>query len=438
MGFSPAIDGPVPQYDNFRGAGHVVNWEALESHLRENPEEAKIVCPSSNGGVALFPLEVALHFQYSPPPLSTVRLLLQLCPEAVTIADSCALMKACSLRFLKDPDVIRSILKVDPRKAGKEGQCMVECTFEEQFGLPLHAAAYFLPCAAQVVPDLVESYPAALSDISSIYNQIPLQVAARDRPRASVELIKILLQYGHRHKVGKECRRGQLFVTEESEDWMAMYSLIYNAGLYREDGEPGRAEEAFQSACLGFQAAGAFKTELTETTMWEYPLLQGAVEFARGQWIVMQILDRYTMQADLIRTDAFGRTPLAVAIEMAGNNDHHDPDEIDFSVIIQRLLNDDQNGSSKAAVFLPMNVAGFPMLPLHQALHQGVGLEDGSENIVKAYPEALSIPDPQSNLLPCLLAAVGERARVENIFGLIKMRPDLIVPLCGNHTKFSG
>jgi len=432
MGFSSAFDGSSPQFNDHRGAGHIVNWQDLENHLRENPGEAKIACPTDGGGAMLFPLEVALQFQYSPPPLSTVQLLLQLCPEAATIDDSCALMWACSLHLLEDPEVVRAILKANPRMAGVNGQHTAECHIEEQFGLPLHTAVFFLPCAARVVPDLMEAYPAAISDISSIYSQIPLQVAIRDRRIASVELIKVLLQYGHQHKVGEECGRGQLFFADDrNEDWMAMTHLIEIAFITREgrSGHAEIAERGFQKACLGFQAAGAFKTKLNVATMWEHPLLQGAIEFAKMQWIVMQILDRHTTQADLTRMDALGRTPLMVAIEMAGSNDYHDPDEINFDAILQRLLDDGQNGSSEAAS-LPMNVNGIPMLPLHQALSQGVGLEDGSRHIVNAYPEALSIPDPQSKLLPCLLAAVGERGRVENIFGLMIMRPNLIASLC--------
>eukprot|EP00957_Ditylum_brightwellii_P107041 8167344-Ditylum_brightwellii.AAC.1 len=123
----------------------------------------------------------------------------------------------------------------------------------------------------------MEAYPAAIADTSSIYDQIPLQVAVRDRRRASVDLIKVLLEYGHRYKVGEECGRGQLFTisgnNDDSGDCWALNNLIDNACMYREDG-PERAEETFQNVCLGFQAAGAFKTQLTVDDMWEYPLLQ--------------------------------------------------------------------------------------------------------------------------------------------------------------------
>jgi len=426
MGFSTAIDGPTPQFNNYRGDGHIVDWQAVEHHLNEHPEEAKIVCSG------VFPLEVALQFQRCPPPLSTVQLLLKHCPEAATIDDSCALMWACSLHLLEDPEVVRAVLRANPKMASVNGQSTVECYIEEQFGLPLHTAVFFLPCAAQVIPDLMEAYPAAIADTSSIYDQIPLQVAVRDRRRASVDLIKVLLEYGHRYKVGEECGRGQLFAisgnNDDSGDCWALNNLIDNACMYREDG-PERAEETFQNVCLGFQAAGAFKTQLTVDDMWEYPLLQGALEFGKMEWIARQILDRHMTEADLRRTDGLGRTPLAVAIAMAGSNDNHDPDFINFSVIIERLLDEEQNGSPETAS-LPITVNGISMLPLHLALQQGVGLDDGSKHIVNAFPGALSIPDTQSKLIPCLLAAVGERARVETIFGLMIMRPNLIATLC--------
>eukprot|EP00957_Ditylum_brightwellii_P117560 8965983-Ditylum_brightwellii.AAC.1 len=116
MGFSTAIDGPTPQFNNYRGDGHIVDWQVVEHHLNEHPEEAKIVCSG------VFPLEVALQFQRCPPPLSTVQLLLKHCPEAATIDDSCALMWACSLHLLEDPEVVRAVLRANPKMASVNGQ----------------------------------------------------------------------------------------------------------------------------------------------------------------------------------------------------------------------------------------------------------------------------------------------------------------------------
>eukprot|EP00957_Ditylum_brightwellii_P169720 12918277-Ditylum_brightwellii.AAC.1 len=42
MGFSTAMDGPPPQFNNWRGSGHRVDWQAVEHHINENPEEAKM------------------------------------------------------------------------------------------------------------------------------------------------------------------------------------------------------------------------------------------------------------------------------------------------------------------------------------------------------------------------------------------------------------
>eukprot|EP00957_Ditylum_brightwellii_P197147 15020678-Ditylum_brightwellii.AAC.1 len=112
----------------------------------------------------MFPLEVALQFQRCPPPLSTVQLLLKHCPEMATIDDSCSLMRACSLYLLEDPEVVRVVLRANPQMAGVNGQNTIEYYIEEQFGLPLHTTSFFLSCAAQVISDLIEAYPAAISD----------------------------------------------------------------------------------------------------------------------------------------------------------------------------------------------------------------------------------------------------------------------------------
>eukprot|EP00957_Ditylum_brightwellii_P061053 4634117-Ditylum_brightwellii.AAC.1 len=194
-----------------------------------------------------------------------------------------------------------------------------------------------------------------------------------------------------------KCGGRQLFTissnNDDSRDWWAMNNPIDNACMYQED-VPEHAKETFKNVCLGFQAAGAFKTQLTVDTMWEYPLLQSALEFGKMEWIACQILDCHMIQADLRRTDSLGRTPLAVAIKMASSNDNHEPDIIDFSVVIEWLLDKEQNGSPKT-VSLPTTINGMSMLHLHLALQQGVGLENGSKHIVNAFPGAFSIPDPR-------------------------------------------
>ena len=294
----------------------------------------------------------------------------------------------------------------------------------EQMGLPLHAAVYFLlpACAAQVIPDLLEAYPEGVASDNNIYDQIPLQVAT-DRHHLSPEVLRILLEAGHCHSFGG---RGQLFAGEgNTVDTTAMQSLIENASLHREEWERGIDDRRWQNLCLGLKAAGAFKTGLTVETMWDYPLLQAAIEFGTRQYIVGVVLEQHTIRADLDRADALGRNPLAVAIEMAGSNHHHDPDDICFAAIIQKLLDDQLHGSSQSAS-VPLNAS----LPLHRALHHGVGLEDGSQYILEAFPGAVAVLDPETKLLPCLLAAVGERARVNTVFGLMVLRPDLIAALC--------
>ena len=72
-------------------------------------------------------------------------------------------------------------------------------------------------------------------------------------------------------------------------------------------------------------------------------------------------------------------------------------------------------------------------LRIHFVLHNGVGLEEGFQILVDAYLDALSIPDPSTRLIPCLLVAVGERSRVGTIFGLMIERPNLIVELCSGN-----
>ena len=121
MGFSPLRNGPSPLCNSHRGQSHQVDWQALENHLQEHPEEAKVLCISWGENDLRFPLEAALHFVDLQIPLSTVQLLLRICPEAATGPDSCILSYACTHHRLEDPEIIRTILQANPKLAMLSG-----------------------------------------------------------------------------------------------------------------------------------------------------------------------------------------------------------------------------------------------------------------------------------------------------------------------------
>ena len=123
MGFSPLQDGAYPQCRwHSSGEDYQVDWNALENHLKDNLEEASKLCTGWPDSEPIFPLEAAIHFEDPPVPLSVVELLLRLCPEAATQPDSCALAFACNNRGLEDPEVIRAILRANPKLAALQGE----------------------------------------------------------------------------------------------------------------------------------------------------------------------------------------------------------------------------------------------------------------------------------------------------------------------------
>ncbi|KAL7546258.1 hypothetical protein ACHAWF_009592 [Thalassiosira exigua] len=67
-------------------------------------------------------------------------------------------------------------------------------------------------------------------------------------------------------------------------------------------------------------------------------------------------------------------------------------------------------------------------LPLHVAIMRGKTLEEGVQALVDAYPEALIMPDNQTNLYPFMLAASVGRGRGDSstIFALLRAAPELI------------
>ena len=128
----------------------------------------------------------------------------------------------------------------------------------------------------------------------------------------------------------------------------------------------------------------------------------------------------------MLAEDPLGRTPLAVAIEMASRSDLHDSFDMNFASVIKQLLDDDGHGASEAAR-LPLDANGT--LPLHRSLRLGLCWEGGVEHVANAFSDALSVPDPATKLVPCLLAAVGDESTVDTIFGLMIKKPDIITSL---------
>jgi len=146
--------------------------------------------------------------------------------------------------------------------------------------------------------------------------------------------------------------------------------------------------------------------------------------------------------------DGLGRTALIVATEaarhMPGPRSHFDEnmlldrrEDIDFPGLIAKLLEDDvdddgdndtnnNHGRPSQAATLT-----FPngRLSLHHALHHGLGMADGLEPILRAHPNAVSVVDPITGLLPCLLAAVGLQAKVDSIYNCFMKRPNLLADL---------
>lgn len=432
MGFPAARDTP----DYVIGAGgrrscinhwrtYEVDWEALEEQLAAHPEEAKIVNPewSLDSIKQLFPLEAALCFRKNPVPLTTVQLLLRLCPEAATISDSCALYMACVGRSQEDAEVIRTILHASPNMATSTNY-HIDITIGE-LGLPITEAVH-LPCAEQILPDLVRAAPESLASENQL-GETPLQVVShKNFPLCTTNLLRLLLEEGHRHGVGANAQ-GQLLSPGEYSETTAMDEFFDKAMMLREDWESGRDDTSWTNLCLCLKAAGAFRTGMSADDMWSYPLLQGAIEFGRNRVAFEQIFSKSTHD-DVIRRDMMGRTPLRVAIELAGNLPENDDrrEGMCIGTVIEMLLDDHQGGSSESAS-VPTDPNGT--LPLHYALKHGIELEDGLRHIVKAFSGALSIPDPQTKLIPCLLSAVGGRARVGTIFSLMVDGPHFILDL---------
>jgi hypothetical protein len=310
-------------------------------------------------------------------------------------------------------------LNSNPSLAGTNNHYIT--TYAEQ-GLPITEAVK-LPCAVQILPDLIRASPCSISSENQ-EGATALQIVAETYiPRPGI--LKILLEAGHRNPAGFG-DNGQLYSTGECGHTSAMENILsYTTAVSTDEIEYGVIR--WQNFCLGIQAAGAFQTGMSAETMWDYPLLQAVIEFGEEQSNFEKIF-RQSNPNDFTRVDAMGRTALIVAINVASNF----PDnEMIIQQVIQMLLDDQQGGSSQAAQIPKENSNdGCSSLPLHYALRLGVGFDDGLGYIVDAFPGALDIVDPETKLLPFLNAAVGAQARVNTIYALAMERPNLISSLC--------
>jgi hypothetical protein len=310
-----------------RTEAHDMDWAALEKHIVAHPEEARIVNDS------LFPLEAALQLEEPTSiPFSTVELLLRHCPEAVTYTGSPALYFACDSRKQQDPRVIRAILNADPTLADTIPTCLEG---NNRAGLAIHYAIH-LPCAAQVLPDLIRANPQSLAT-PNIVDDIPLKVAAEKRDLPT-DVLRILLQEGHRYNVGGASDPGRQLLTEdEYGNDTLMSEFIFSASLNDVlwDGTIGRQHASWDNLCLCLKAAGAFRTGRPSVEeMWDHPLLHGVIEFVSGRWrwIFFDKVFNACQPNDLTRLDAAGRTPLVVAIERAGKFADEDDDDDEDSM----------------------------------------------------------------------------------------------------------
>lgn len=171
--------------------------------------------------------------------------------------------------------------------------------------------------------------------------------------------------------------------------------------------------------------------------MWDYPLLHGVIEFGHHQMFFDKVFQQST-SAEKTRLDPRGRTTLVVAIRSFGavlpylslkTMWEEDEYNLDICLVLKMLL-DDRQGGSAALASIPWTQARTTCWPLHLALEEDMHLpEDVIDLIAKSFPPALSIPDPETGLVPCLMAAVYDFS-LSTIYRLIIRSPEFIFERC--------
>ena len=467
MGFPSSWQGQAfPIRDHYEA--YTVDWQALETHLNEHPEEASILCAQECGTKYefprkvtappceryktkfVFPLEAAVQFETSPVPLSTVQLLLRLCPEAATTPDSSALFMVCACKNQVDPHVVQAILQANPTMASTRSHYLF---FTHQgLSLPILQAMFkpSMACLAQIVPELIAACPSSLANKSNNYSSIPLQVIT-DHDHLTPDLLRVLLQNGHRYNANDLNPQGQTFVRGLNHSAMGKVlwrNLDILEMLPSERPQwcqlPEQREMIWQNYCLLLQAAGAHIVNLMSAEvmsaddMWDYPLLHAVIEFAHHQTFFDKVFQQSTI-AEKTLLDPLGRSTLVVAIQAAGRyrppsgRFHFVWEENKYnldSYLVLKMLTDDRQGGSAALASIPYTWRRNTYWPLHLALDQEEQLtEDEIDLIAMSFPPALSIPDPETGFVPCLMAAVYDFS-LSTIYRLIIRSPEFIFERC--------
>lgn len=67
-------------------------------------------------------------------------------------------------------------------------------------------------------------------------------------------------------------------------------------------------------------------------------------------------------------------------------------------------------------------------LPLHSAIGHGKAYDQGVQGLIEAYPQALEVPDTETQLYPFMLAGTAGKSKknCSTIFELMRMSPDLV------------
>ena len=146
--------------------------------------------------------------------------------------------------------------------------------------------------------------------------------------------------------------------------------------------------------------------------------------FATQDWIAKSLVTIRCSNANLMRPDPHSTTPLLAAMDRyidgpgnPDNPDHGDGDFLCVSVLYLLMENAWEDPTSGGC-------------RLHRALRKGLALEEGLRQIADAFSRALVVPDPENGLVPFLLAAARNKARLETVYKLMVRSTGVLASHC--------
>ena len=360
----------------------IANWTSVERRIHTHPNEVLIDHTPKNDYHSFSPLYIALRNEVRPVPSSTVHLLLEVNPDALTDDLICVV--------LSNPhgskEIMSTLLELKPRFALEKFRF---------WKTPLHAASRIAQ-SWEALESLIDANPDALATKDS-HGRIPLFEACC---QGSPEIVELLIRKGKEQGL----KAGGLF--DSDDNGMSPIHVVVSKLSFL---NRGNKQVIWSNKC--YLNSSDFTLKCINT--WKklvICLIHGSGLFTSG------LVNGNWHKA--LRMILFSAIEVAAmqkkgALKMVA--------DLDFDHIFHLLLDKRYCDPEEIASF--MDEKG--MLPFQKAVQMKLKRDDGLLYILDAYPEAV-LKDLPECILPKVLEIFSKRSEHALIYRLLRNFPSAI------------